>query len=142
MINYIFKKSVLIFLISTSFSAFSQVGIGTTSPDPSSVLDIQATANDKGILIPRLTQAQRNAISSPANGLMIFQTDGNVGFYFYNSSSWDSFGEVKTVNGSSPASNGNVTITFLATQTGTQAQRAATSSPTAQTMPEASEPPA
>ena len=123
-------KSNLIFLIFTSFSALSQVGIGTTSPDPSSVLDIQATSNDKGILIPRLTQAQRNTISSPATGLMIFQTDGNVGFYFYDGSSWDSFGEVKTVNGSSPASNGNVTLTFLATQTGTQAQRAATASPT------------
>ncbi|MCH1473783.1 MAG: hypothetical protein L7V85_07700 [Bacteroidia bacterium] len=130
MSDFFFLKSNLIFLIFTSFSVFSQVGIGTTSPDPSSVLDIQATSNDKGILIPRLTQAQRNTISSPATGLMIFQTDGNVGFYFYDGSSWDSFGEVKTVNGSSPASNGNVTLTFLATQTGTQAQRAATASPT------------
>jgi len=126
---FFFKKSFIIFLIFTSFSVFSQVGIGTTTPDPSSVLDIQATSNDKGILIPRLTQAQRNAIGSPATGLMIFQTDGNAGFYFYDGSSWDSFGEVKSVNGSSPASNGNVTITFLATQTGTQADRAATASP-------------
>jgi hypothetical protein len=77
-----------------------------------------------------MTQAQRNAIGSPATGLMIFQTDGNVGFYFYDGSSWEGFGEVKTVNGNSPAANGNVTLTFLATQTGTQAQRAATASPT------------
>ena len=76
-----------------------------------------------------MTQAQRNAISSPAIGLMIFQTDGNIGFYFYNGSSWEGFGEVKTVNGNSPAPNGNVTLTFLATQTGTQAFRAATASP-------------
>jgi hypothetical protein len=76
-----------------------------------------------------MTQAQRNAIGSPATGLMIFQTDGNIGFYFYDGSSWESFGEVKTVNGNSPAANGNVTLTFLATQTGTQAQRAATASP-------------
>ena len=108
----------------------AQVGIGTTSPDASAVLDIQSSSNDKGILIPRMTQAQRNAISSPATGLMIFQTDGNVGFYFYDGSSWESFGEVKTVNGNSPAADGNVTLTFLATQTGTQAQRAATASPT------------
>ena len=108
----------------------AQVGIGTTTPDASAVLDIQSSSNDKGILIPRMTQAQRNAISSPATGLMIFQTDGNVGFYFYDGSSWESFGEVKTVNGNSPAADGNVTLTFLATQTGTQAQRAATASPT------------
>ena len=108
----------------------AQVGIGTTTPDASAVLDIQSSSNDKGVLIPRMTQAQRNAISSPATGLMIFQTDGNVGFYFYDGSSWESFGEVKTVNGNSPAADGNVTLTFLATQTGTQAQRAATASPT------------
>ena len=116
--------------IMISHPIHAQVGIGTTSPDASAVLDIQSSSNDKGILIPRMTQAQRNAISSPATGLMIFQTDGNVGFYFYDGSSWESFGEVKTVNGNSPAADGNVTLTFLATQTGTQAQRAATASPT------------
>ena len=72
----------------------AQVGIGTTTPDASAVLDIQSSSNDKGILIPRMTQAQRNAISSPATGLMIFQTDGNVGFYFYDGSSWESFGVI------------------------------------------------
>lgn len=107
-----------------------QVGIGTTSPAASAVLDIQSSSNDKGILIPRMTQAQRNAISSPATGLMIFQTDGNSGFYFYDGSSWDGFGEVKSVNGNTAAANGDVTLTFLATQTGTQAQRSVTSSPT------------
>ena len=119
------------FLVSIlTISVHGQVGIGTNTPDTSAVLDIQSSSNDKGILIPRITQAQRNAISSPATGLMIFQTDGNVGFYFYDGSSWESFGEVKTVNGNSPAADGNVTLTFLATQTGTQAQRAATASPT------------
>ena len=76
-----------------------------------------------------MTQAQRNAISSPATGLMIFQTDGNSGFYFYDGSSWDGFGEVKSVNGNTAAANGDVTLTFLATQTGDQADRAATASP-------------
>ena len=123
------KKIILPIFFLFSFSLFSQVGIGTNSPDASSVLDIRSASNDKGILIPRMTQAQRNAISSPAIGLMIFQTDGNIGFYFYNGSSWEGFGEVKTVNGNSPAPNGNVTLTFLATQTGTQAFRAATASP-------------
>ncbi len=68
---------------------YSQVGINTTSPDPSSMLDI--TSTDKGILIPRMTQAQRDAISSPATGLMIYQTDGKQGFYYYTGTNWKIF---------------------------------------------------
>ncbi|MFS4482603.1 hypothetical protein ACKGJY_06270 [Hyunsoonleella sp. 2307UL5-6] len=48
----------------------AQVGIGTTNPDGSSILDIEAT--DKGVLVPRLTTAERNAISNPATSLLIF----------------------------------------------------------------------
>jgi hypothetical protein len=62
------------------------VGIGTTSPDVSAVLDIQSV--DKGLLIPRLTLHQRNAISNPANGLMVYQTNEPSGFYFYNGKNW------------------------------------------------------
>ncbi len=51
----------------------AQVGIGTTSPDPSSILDINSTT--KGVLMPRLTSLERNAIVSPANGLIIYNTD-------------------------------------------------------------------
>jgi trimeric autotransporter adhesin len=48
--------------------------------DASSLLDVSSTA--KGILVPRMTQAQRNAIGSPATGLMIYQTDNTPGFYY------------------------------------------------------------
>ena len=67
-------------------TTYAQVGVGTTTPDASSALDITSTT--KGLLIPRMTETQRDAISSPANGLMIYQTDGTVGFYYYNGSSW------------------------------------------------------
>ena len=67
-------------------TTYAQVGVGTTTPDASSALDITSTT--KGLLIPRMTAAQRDAISSPAIGLMIYQTDGTVGFYYYNGSSW------------------------------------------------------
>jgi trimeric autotransporter adhesin len=50
--------------------------------DASAMLDIQSTT--KGLLIPRMTAAQRTAISNPAPGLVLFQTDGSRGFY-YNS---------------------------------------------------------
>jgi hypothetical protein len=61
--------------------AAAQTGIGTTSPAPQAALDISAT--DKGLLIPRLTAAQRQAIASPPTGLMVFQTDGAAGFWYY-----------------------------------------------------------
>ncbi len=53
-----------------------------TDPDASAMLDVSST--NSGILIPRMSQAQRDAISNPATGLMIYQTDNNPGFY-YNS---------------------------------------------------------
>jgi hypothetical protein len=57
--------------------SFSQVGIGTTVPNPSSILHIQPDTNDKGILIPRLTTIQINGITNPAFGLLVFNTDLN-----------------------------------------------------------------
>jgi hypothetical protein len=56
------------------------LGIGTVTPDPSSALDI--TSTNGGILIPRMTSAQRDAIESPASGLLVFVTDpGNFSYY-------------------------------------------------------------
>ena len=64
------------------FPSSGAAGIGTTSPNPSSLLEVKSTK--KGILIPRMTKTQRNAISSPAQGLLIFQTNDSPGFYYYN----------------------------------------------------------
>jgi len=64
-----------------------QVGIGVNlTPAASAIVDITSTT--QGFLPPRMTQAQRNAISSPAEGLMIYQTDGTKGWYGYDGSSW------------------------------------------------------
>jgi hypothetical protein len=52
------------------FNSFSQVGIGTVSPNASSMLDI--SSNSRGILIPRMTTVQRDAITSPPEGLNIY----------------------------------------------------------------------
>ncbi len=57
-----------------------------TTGQASSVLDVKSTS--KGFLAPRMTAAQRIAISSPAEGLLVYQTDGIKGFYFYTSSVW------------------------------------------------------
>jgi hypothetical protein len=63
-------------------NSYAQVGIGTTNPNASSMLDIQSTT--KGVLIPRMTTAQRTIIANPANGLLVFDTTTNS-FWFYTS---------------------------------------------------------
>ena len=84
------KKIIFLSLLFIHTLSFSQVGIGTTSPHASSVLDI--TATDAGLLTPRMTAAQRDAISSAAIGLLIYQIDNTPGFYFYNGSAWSALG--------------------------------------------------
>lgn len=69
-------------LILLSATAFAQVGIGTNTPDASAALDVAST--NKGLLVPHLTAAQRTAISQPATGLLVYQTDGTPGFYYNN----------------------------------------------------------
>jgi len=64
----------------------AQVGIGTTSPDSSSILDI--TSLKSGILIPRMNQEQRDDIIDPAEGLLLYQNDNNPGFYYYSGTIW------------------------------------------------------
>jgi hypothetical protein len=49
-----------------------QVGIGTSSPNASALLDVTSTTG--GVLFPRMTTTQRDAIGSPANGLVIYNT--------------------------------------------------------------------
>src|SRR5512138_497533 len=69
-------------LLLMQYELSAQVGIGTTAPDASSLLDL--TSNSKGLLIPRMTRSERDAITLPATGLVIFQTDNTTGLY-YNS---------------------------------------------------------
>lgn len=84
------KKNILLFsFILFTTTLFAQVGIGTTAPAAGAALDVTSTT--KGILVPRMTQAQRNLIASPATSLLIYQTDATPGFYYYNGSAWVSF---------------------------------------------------
>ena len=82
------KKIILLFMVSTSLVA--QVGIGTVTPDASSALEIESTS--AGILIPRMTEAQRTAIGSPATGLLVYQTNNTAGFWYYSGSVWTALG--------------------------------------------------
>ena len=83
-----FKKSIYVFclLIILTTSTKAQVGIGTTNPNASAQLDVSSTS--KGFLPPRMIASQRAAISSPVAGLMVYQTDGIKGLYYYDGISW------------------------------------------------------
>lgn len=61
------------------------VGIGTNTPNPKAALEINST--NKGILIPSMTSSQRIAISTPPNGLLVYDTDKNE-FYHYTGTVW------------------------------------------------------
>ena len=64
----------------------SNVGIGTSTPLVSSVLELSSTT--QGFLFPRMTETQRLAIGTPATGLMVYQTDGREGVYIFKSFGW------------------------------------------------------
>jgi len=94
------KKGFLTLVISFVFSVgFCQnVGIGTATPNGSAAIDIVDSA--KGILIPRMTMTQRNTISNPAEGLMIYQTNGSKGFWYYDGAQWKYVSSTSTGNSS------------------------------------------
>ncbi len=66
---------------------YTQVAINSdgTAPDASAMLDVSST--DKGLLIPRMTATQRSAITSPATGLLVYQTNDGASGIFYNAGS-------------------------------------------------------
>lgn len=104
---FIFSFLYLFCFVETSYS---QIGIGNTNPDSSSILDITSTT--QGMLAPRMTTLQRNAITNPAEGLLVFDIDLNT-FYFYNGTIWTTFAsstEKKT--GWVSLSDGNYSLTL------------------------------
>lgn len=85
------KKQIyflLLVLLASAINVDAQVAINTDggSADGSAMLEVKSTA--KGFLPPRMTEAQRIAINSPAAGLIIYQTDETSGYYYYTGSSW------------------------------------------------------
>ncbi|MEY4211581.1 MAG: hypothetical protein RLZ92_1962 [Pseudomonadota bacterium] len=87
------KRLLLIVLsISLFFSAISQVGIGTNSPSPNAILDISSTS--KGLLPPRMSIGDRDAISNPPAGLLIFNTSTRT-IQVFDGNSWTSLSPVQ-----------------------------------------------
>jgi len=86
------KRTLLLFaiLLLLGIQTFAQTGVAINKtgndPDTSAMLDVSST--EKGLLIPRMTEAQRTAIVSPATGLLVYQNDGTEEFYYYDGSAW------------------------------------------------------
>ncbi len=80
------KKLLTFFLFLNVSVSVAQLGIGTVTPASSSILDI--TSKTKGVLVPRMLDTERTAITTPATGLLVYQTNGTAGFYYYNGTVW------------------------------------------------------
>jgi hypothetical protein len=121
------KKLIIVLLMAVHVQAIAQtgsVGIGTTSPSPAAQLDV--TSITKGLLIPRMTGAQRTAIPGPVSGLLVYQNNvetsppSSMGFYIYDAGTWKRIANASeipaasswTVSGNNQYSNvsGNVGI--------------------------------
>lgn len=94
------QRILFFFLLSGSAlcTQAQNIGIGTSTPDSSALLDINS--NSKGVLLPRVTWSQRNNISAPATGLMLTVTDTLQGLYINNGTrlvpSWERLTTEKT----------------------------------------------
>ena len=80
-LKHTFILTMCIFLhIANAYGQNVSINSDGAAPDNSAMLDVSSTTS--GLLAPRMTITQRNAIVNPATGLLIFQTDSDSGFYF------------------------------------------------------------
>jgi len=77
---------IAFFFTTKSYSQSVSVNNNAAAPDSSAILDVSSST--KGLLIPRMTAGQKMAIATPATGLLIYQTDGDTGFYYYSGTNW------------------------------------------------------
>lgn len=99
---------ILLFMSTLSWTSQAQVAINTTNadPDPTAMLDISSTTS--GLLTPRMSRTERDAINTPATGLLIYQTDESPGFRYYNGIDWIDFSSstAALINGMAASSFG------------------------------------
>jgi hypothetical protein len=82
-------KKIFYFLVAlATFTASAQVGIGVPTANIDASAQLEVASTNKGFLAPRMTETQKNAITSPAVGLLVYQTDATAGFYFYDGTTW------------------------------------------------------
>ena len=126
---------LLLLVLSITSNMWSQVGIGTSSPNSNAVLELSSTT--QGMKFPKMTTTERNAIASPAKGLTVFDTDLNclmVNFGTTSSANWKCIGGVSTNH---PSTNGTGIVSAYTCDTasaGTMTQGTAIASGVTQTI--------
>jgi len=90
----LFLAVTMLLVNSIAYSQGISINNDGTDADASAMLDVQSSS--AGFLTPRMTEVQRDAISSPATGLVIYQTDGSAGFYYYDSE-WKNLSNNETI---------------------------------------------
>jgi microcystin-dependent protein len=100
---------IMIVLLFNPLFTLAQVGIGTTTPNAKAQLDISSTT--KGFLPPRMNESQRLAINPSTAGLMVYQTDGTAGLWYYSGSSWIYI--INSTSATLPVANGGTGATTL-----------------------------
>jgi len=117
------RKLILPFLVLLcSITLHAQVGIGIETPNSSSILDVTSTS--KGLLLPRLTTTQRDAITSPATGLFVYNTTTNNlnmfnGVVWYEFSTTATQGLVATIDTAGATTTGTLTAGSAASSVST-----------------------
>lgn len=87
-------------------TAQNGVAINTTNSPANASAILDVASGTKGVLLPRMTASERGAISSPATGLTVYQTDGSKGYYHFNGSAWVRIGDAADISGVIPVANG------------------------------------
>ena len=85
----------------------ANVGIGTSTPNAKAILDLTSTT--QGFLAPRMLSTQRTSISGPAKGLLVFDNDSSLYFY-YNGSTWKPIKSSGGGSGTTYNAGGGITI--------------------------------
>lgn len=97
---YFFGILFLFSILAVSTYAQNSVGIGTENPSQNAVLELVSPNGDQGLLVPRLSTAQRNAISGlndNDNGLLVYDADLNQ-FYYWHSGNWNTMTSTGTTS--------------------------------------------
>lgn len=90
-------RNYILFIVSfISISVYSQIGIEIENANTKSALTVKSKGNNKGVLIPRMSNAKIEAITDPATGLLVYSTDNNT-FCFYNGTKWERIGQSCTI---------------------------------------------
>jgi hypothetical protein len=93
-------RKIILFVIClvVNFISFAQVGVGTGTDDIAASAALEVRSTEKGFLVPRMTHYNRDQILNPDNGLLIYQTDNEAGFYYYNEGAWLTIGTSESMS--------------------------------------------